>query len=367
MSRRDSRAFTLIELLVVVAIIALLLAILLPNLASAREQGRRAKCISNLKNIASTSIVYSQEDSKELVIPVHQGVWQNQWSFGNYLWWRLGGPTSPGGKMPQNTFGTNAFGFGIYYDPNGPWRPETRPLNRYMFPGGISREENERAFDLFACPSDQGLPSNSKWVRNDQIANNEQITNLVLEKRHFDLFGNSYRYNTIGRIGLAGQNVLGSFSTSVMGSRFTKIDKGNSRIAMYCEPLWYLMTVPQSNLDPDLAPIKGQHKQLMTENVAFADGSARATRVGQLSLFGSDTLAGMGFFNPAMSPFDVLPYLRRGTTWQTDAYPAPGSLARVYNGTADGTNLNILGLGPGSIMLSGWPGRGWQDNLRRDF
>jgi len=46
--RRCSFAFTLIEVLVVVAIIALLVAVLLPSLARAREQGRAAVCLSNL-------------------------------------------------------------------------------------------------------------------------------------------------------------------------------------------------------------------------------------------------------------------------------------------------------------------------------
>jgi prepilin-type N-terminal cleavage/methylation domain-containing protein/prepilin-type processing-associated H-X9-DG protein len=61
MNPRFCSAFTLIELLAVVAIIALLAAILFPVFSKARDQARKATCLSNLRQIGVAVSLYSSD------------------------------------------------------------------------------------------------------------------------------------------------------------------------------------------------------------------------------------------------------------------------------------------------------------------
>jgi len=61
------KAFTLIELLVVIAVIAVLMAILMPALNRAREQGKRAACMNNLRQLSLAWNVYADENDGKIV------------------------------------------------------------------------------------------------------------------------------------------------------------------------------------------------------------------------------------------------------------------------------------------------------------
>ena len=78
---RKIKAFTLIELLVVISIIALLVSILMPALAKARDQAMRTLCASNIHQCVTGCIMYSL-DNDDKVPPGYSDSLHNE----TYFW-----------------------------------------------------------------------------------------------------------------------------------------------------------------------------------------------------------------------------------------------------------------------------------------
>ncbi len=114
-------SFTLIELLVVIAIIAILAAMLLPALQKARERGRSASCVSNLKQLTSTMQLYASE-------------------YDDYPFY----------CRPTTGEGTIAKGGGTIYDSAGISNWNTTRKNRFWPGQALQYLKNT---NIFTCPS----------------------------------------------------------------------------------------------------------------------------------------------------------------------------------------------------------------------
>jgi prepilin-type processing-associated H-X9-DG protein/prepilin-type N-terminal cleavage/methylation domain-containing protein len=128
----DSAGFTLIELLVVIGIIAVLIALLMPVLAGAREAANRVKCLANLRSMAQAAHMHAQEHRGYMPI----AGWQS--------------PTQLGvGAVPEGLNDRNRTKYMYYYDRgNGFWRaiPLPAALGHYM---GIKLWDREIGSDQY--------------------------------------------------------------------------------------------------------------------------------------------------------------------------------------------------------------------------
>ena len=331
-------AFTLIELLVVVAIIALLIAILLPSLASAREQGKKTKCLANLRGLGLALQEYALEDRTEQPIPIHESMLQAcpywEWRTVNWFAW--------GGRSGQAPFMTDPSA-GILLAAEGPnARPQydarRRPLNKFMFPS-VDLADTQR-LEPFHCPSDRGYPDHAD-IDDSPRAN--------AERPCYDTLGNSYRASLAMTTLFDGsQASLGHFSFGPWGHRLSSL-RNPSRLVQAGEPTFFNMIGRDDVgwLSRDAVLVTGWHKRMMEDNLLFCDGSAAPTRASNVDKFDAETLAAINAFDVGM--------LMRGRNWQLDCYPIAG--ARIW-----GDNEAWRGK-YGEAYDSKWPFAGRQENI----
>jgi prepilin-type N-terminal cleavage/methylation domain-containing protein len=127
------RGFTLIELLVVVAIIALLIAILLPSLAKARELANRSACAANIRGILNSEAIYAASNNEQFSIVAAPAT---SWAY--LLSSSAAGPQTNADKAISD-----------YYKTTAPTMPGSVTANLWvMVLQGMSPK-------LFICKSDQ--------------------------------------------------------------------------------------------------------------------------------------------------------------------------------------------------------------------
>jgi prepilin-type N-terminal cleavage/methylation domain-containing protein len=137
---RSSAGFTLVELLVVIGLIAMLVAILLPALAAARQAAKRTTCANHLRQLTAGCVMY-QNDNRSFPLapynPLAGSVFPNQLQvrlineLSRYLSYPLVTDASKLGELPRIWRCPFRDEVEVYLDPF----PGTTNQNAYWFTG----------------------------------------------------------------------------------------------------------------------------------------------------------------------------------------------------------------------------------------
>lgn len=285
------RAFTLIELLVVVAIIALLIAILLPSLKGAREQGKRAKCLANMSNFGRAAHMNASEDKKNRLHTPHPNNFEEpdeNGALNGQPYYMGSGDHCWGGRDGEVNIGGS---WGYEYERRGTGshpgkEANLRFMNRLMFSGKLSggtlsdpkefevfRETGEDTMFGTANVNDMTfIPRHVMYTESifKATGNSYMGDTFVLKDHRLDGQGGAYmRVGGYGRkahaFSDAGRNLL-FWESRFIQAMLNTAEIGTAGFQPSGGSYW--------NIRPGQRPtdIPGAHGQIGKFNVAFADG-----------------------------------------------------------------------------------------------
>jgi prepilin-type N-terminal cleavage/methylation domain-containing protein/prepilin-type processing-associated H-X9-DG protein len=226
------RAFTLIELLVVIAIIAILAAILFPVFAQAREQARKASCLSSQKQNGLASMMYAQDYDETFTAVTDWNQRHASWNEGFPNW--------------------------------------TSTLQPYV-----------KSYDLteFGCPSAKYKRSPWGELPDPNDGNRPADPTRGPKYSYSHIFGMRSRGSYMGPDVVTGMGQVQQPAETIMICESATVDP-NNRFGTYMFPIWhpgvYIDEGPTAWWRPPVAHNSAQNDGGM--NIVFADGHAKILR-----------------------------------------------------------------------------------------